>query len=54
VRERGLIFARVAGSNTLRLRLPGLKKGPHHVAIIAENQYGRSRPIKLTFTITGK
>jgi hypothetical protein len=54
VRERGLIFVGVAGRNTLKLRLPRLKKGRHHVAITAENQYGRSRPIKLTFTITGK
>jgi hypothetical protein len=54
VKERGLVFPGVAGTNTLKLTLPRLKKGRHHLTITAENQYGRSVPIKLTFTITGK
>jgi hypothetical protein len=54
VKERGLVFPGVAGRNTLKLTLPRLKKGRHHLTITAENEYGRSVPIKLTFTITGK
>jgi hypothetical protein len=54
VKERALIFVGVAGRNTLKLTLPRLKKGRHSLTITAKNQYGRSSPIKLTFTITGR
>jgi hypothetical protein len=54
VKERALVFEGVAGRNTLKITLPHLKKGRHNLTITAKNQYGRSGPIKLTFTITGK
>jgi hypothetical protein len=54
VKRRTLTFSGLAGSNTLGLELAGLGKGSYTATIFAENATGKSRQVRLAFTIAGK
>jgi hypothetical protein len=52
--KRTLTFSARAGANGFRLKLPGLAKGAYTATITAQNANGKSRAIKLKFTVTHK
>jgi hypothetical protein len=52
--RRTLTYSARAGANAFKLKLQGLAKGAYTAAITAQDASGKSRTIKLTFTITHK
>jgi hypothetical protein len=52
VTKRTLTFSARAGANAFKLRLSRLAKGAYAATITAQNANGKSRAIKLRFTIT--
>jgi hypothetical protein len=52
--KRTLTYSARAGANAFKLKLRGLAKGAYTATITANNANGKSRTIKLTFTITQK
>ena len=54
ITKRALTFSATAGANALKLKLKGLVKGSYTATITAENPNGKSRTVKLKFTITRK
>jgi hypothetical protein len=54
ITKHSLTFTARAGASRFKLKLPGLAKGAYTATITAQNANGKSRPIKLRFTITHK
>jgi hypothetical protein len=52
VTKRALTFSARAGANAFKLKLPRLAKGAYAATITAQNANGKSRAVKLRFTIT--
>jgi hypothetical protein len=52
VTKRTLTFSARTGANAFKLKLPRLTKGAYAATITAQNANGKSRAVKLSFTIT--
>ncbi len=52
--KRTLRFSATAGANAFKPKLKGLAKGNYTATITAQNPNGKSRTVKLKFTITHK
>jgi hypothetical protein len=50
--KRTLTFSARTGANAFKLKLPGLARGTYTATITAQNANGKSRAVRLTFTIT--